>query len=58
MVDDGKTAVRRVKFGDEIGTGVIAEEGLSWSDQVIVEGIQSVRLRSWIAWPRRIDEPS
>ncbi|MBF9232433.1 efflux RND transporter periplasmic adaptor subunit [Microvirga alba] len=43
VVEDGKAAMRRVKLGGEIGAGTIIEEGLSAGDQVIVEGLQSVR---------------
>ncbi|MGO4572394.1 efflux RND transporter periplasmic adaptor subunit [Microvirga sp. 2TAF3] len=43
VVEDGKAAIRRVKLGGEIGPGAIIEEGLSAGDQVIVDGLQSVR---------------
>jgi membrane fusion protein (multidrug efflux system) len=43
VVDDGKAVVRRVKVGEESGTGVVAESGLSAGDLVIVEGLQSLR---------------
>jgi membrane fusion protein (multidrug efflux system) len=43
VVDDGKAAVRRIKVGDESGTGIVVESGLSAGDLVIVEGLQSIR---------------
>jgi membrane fusion protein, multidrug efflux system len=43
IVEDGKAMVRRVKIGGETGTGAIIDEGLSGGEQVIVEGLQSVR---------------
>jgi len=43
VVDDGKASVRRIKPGSESGSGIIVEEGLSGGEQVIVEGLQSVR---------------
>ena len=43
VVDDGKAVVRRVKVGEESGTGVVVESGLSAGDLVIVEGLQSLR---------------
>jgi membrane fusion protein, multidrug efflux system len=42
-VVDGKAAVKRIKVGDESGTGVVVESGLSAGDLVIVEGLQSIR---------------
>jgi membrane fusion protein, multidrug efflux system len=43
VVDNGKAAMRRVKTGDESGTGIVIESGLSGGEEVIVEGLQSVR---------------
>jgi membrane fusion protein (multidrug efflux system) len=43
VVVDGKAAVRRIKVGEESGTGVTVESGLSAGDLVIVEGLQSLR---------------
>ena len=43
VADQGKAAVRRIRIGGGSGTGVIVEQGLSVGDQVIVEGIQSLR---------------
>ncbi|QFU14795.1 efflux RND transporter periplasmic adaptor subunit [Microvirga thermotolerans] len=43
VVQDGKAAVRRVKPSGELGAGAVIEEGLAPGDQVIVEGLQSVR---------------
>lgn len=43
IVEDGKAAVRRVKVGSQIGAASIIDEGLSGGEQVIVEGLQSVR---------------
>jgi membrane fusion protein, multidrug efflux system len=43
VVDDGKAAVRRIKVGEESGTGVVIESGLSAGDLVIVEGLQNLR---------------
>jgi membrane fusion protein, multidrug efflux system len=43
IVQDGKAAIRRVKVGGELGTDAIVNEGLSGGEQVIVEGLQSVK---------------
>ena len=43
VVEDGKAAVRRVKPGGENGPNVVIDEGLKGGEQVIVEGIQSIR---------------
>jgi membrane fusion protein (multidrug efflux system) len=43
VVDDGKAAVRRVKPGGESGAGIVIEQGLSGGEQVIVQGLQSLR---------------
>lgn len=44
VVDDGKAAIRRVKTGGESGgTGIVVEQGLNGGEQVIVDGLQSVR---------------
>jgi membrane fusion protein (multidrug efflux system) len=44
IVDDGKAAVRRVKTaGESGGTNIVVEEGLNGGEQVIVDGLQSVR---------------
>jgi membrane fusion protein (multidrug efflux system) len=43
VVDDGKAVVRRVKPGEESGTGIVIESGLSAGDLVVVEGLQSLR---------------
>ncbi|HEY2758845.1 MAG TPA: efflux RND transporter periplasmic adaptor subunit [Pseudolabrys sp.] len=41
--DDGKAAIRRIKTGGTSGPGVIVESGLKPGEQVIVEGLQSIR---------------
>ncbi|MBA2125709.1 efflux transporter periplasmic adaptor subunit [Hyphomicrobium methylovorum] len=44
VVDDGKAAIRRIKTGGESGgTDVVVDSGLSGGEQVIVDGLQSVR---------------
>jgi membrane fusion protein (multidrug efflux system) len=43
VVDDGKAAIRRVKTGAVSGPGVVIESGLTPGEQVIVEGLQSIR---------------
>ena len=43
VVEDGKVAIRRIKTGGANGQGVIVAEGLSGGEQVVVEGIQSLR---------------
>lgn len=43
VADEGKAAVRRIKTGGASGTGVIVDQGLTGGEQVIVEGIQSIR---------------
>jgi len=43
VVEDGKAVVRRVKLGGESGTDTVIEDGLKGGEQVIVEGLQSIR---------------
>ena len=43
VVEDGKAAIRRIKPGGEIGPDVIVNDGLKGGEQVIVEGLQSIR---------------
>ena len=43
IVEDGKVAIRRVKTGGANGQGVIVADGLSGGEQVVVEGLQSLR---------------
>ena len=43
VIEDGKAAIRRIKPGGEIGQDVIVNEGLKGGEQVIVEGLQSIR---------------
>jgi membrane fusion protein (multidrug efflux system) len=43
VVEDGKAAVKRVRPGAESGTGIVIEEGLSGGEQIVVQGIQSLR---------------
>lgn len=43
VVEDGKAAIRRVKTVGESGSNAIIESGLSGGEQVIVEGIQTLR---------------
>ena len=43
VADQGRAVVRRIRVGAGSGTGVIVEQGLSGGEQVIVEGIQSLR---------------
>lgn len=43
VAQDGKAAVKRVKTGGVIGAQVIIEEGVEAGDQVIVQGLQTIR---------------
>jgi len=43
VVEDGKAVVRRIKSGGESGINVVVDEGLKGGEQVIVEGLQSIR---------------
>jgi membrane fusion protein (multidrug efflux system) len=43
IVEDGKAVMKRVKPGNENGTNVVIESGLSGGEQVIVEGLQGIR---------------
>ncbi len=43
VADDGKAAIRRIKTGTEVGPNIVVESGLQANEQVIVEGLQSVR---------------
>jgi membrane fusion protein (multidrug efflux system) len=43
LAEDGKAAMRRIKTGGEDGPDVVVDAGLSGGEQVIVEGLQSIR---------------
>ena len=43
IIEGDKAVVRRVKPGGESGTDTVVQEGLSGGEQIIVEGLQSVR---------------
>jgi membrane fusion protein (multidrug efflux system) len=43
VVEDGKAVTRRIKPAGDLGTDVIVDSGLNGGEQVIVEGIQSVK---------------
>jgi membrane fusion protein (multidrug efflux system) len=43
VIDDGKATVRRLKTGGESGPNVIVDQGLAGGEQIIVEGVQTVR---------------
>lgn len=43
VVEDGKAEVRRVTVGAEDGPNIVIERGLQGGEQIIVQGIQSVR---------------
>lgn len=43
VVEDGKAVVRRLKTGGENGSDVIVEDGLKPGEQVIAEGMESLR---------------
>lgn len=43
VVENGNAAMRRVKTGGEEGPDIIVNDGLKGGEQVIVEGLQSIR---------------
>ncbi|MGH7122078.1 MAG: efflux RND transporter periplasmic adaptor subunit [Acetobacteraceae bacterium] len=43
IAKDGKAEVRRVKIGGEKGADAVIDEGLSGGEQVVVQGLQSLR---------------
>ena len=43
LAEDGKAAVRRIKTGGEDGPDVVVDTGLTGGEQIIVEGLQSIR---------------
>ena len=43
VVEDGKAVVKRIKASGESGANVVVEQGLKGGEQVIVEGLQSIR---------------
>ena len=43
IVDSGKVAIRRIKTGGPNGEGMIVTDGLSGGEQIIVEGLQTIR---------------
>jgi membrane fusion protein (multidrug efflux system) len=42
-VENGKAAVKRVKVGGELGANAIVDSGLNGGEQIVVEGLQSIR---------------
>ena len=44
VVEDGKAAIKRVKLGGESGPNAIVDSGLKGGEQVIVQGMESLRL--------------
>ena len=42
-VEDGKAVVKRIKAGGESGPNIVVDEGLKGGEQIIVEGLQSIR---------------
>ena len=42
-VEDGKAVVKRIKTGGESGPNTVVEDGLKGGEQIIVEGLQSIR---------------
>jgi membrane fusion protein (multidrug efflux system) len=43
LVVDGKAEVRRVKLGGESGANTIVEDGLKGGEQVVVQGVETLR---------------
>jgi membrane fusion protein (multidrug efflux system) len=43
VAEGGKAVIKRVKLGGEAGMNIVVEDGVAVGDQVIVEGIQSLR---------------
>jgi membrane fusion protein (multidrug efflux system) len=43
VVEDGKAAVRRIKLGGESGPFAIVDDGLKGGEQVVVQGMESLR---------------
>jgi membrane fusion protein, multidrug efflux system len=43
VVEDGKAVVKRIKTGGESGPNVVVDEGLKGGEQIVVEGLQSIR---------------
>jgi len=43
VVEDGKAAIKRVKLGGETGPYAIVDEGLKGGEQVVVQGMESLR---------------
>ena len=46
LVVDGKAAIKRVKLGGESGPYAIVEDGLKGGEQVVVQGLESLRAGS------------
>jgi membrane fusion protein (multidrug efflux system) len=42
-VDGGKAVVKRIKVGGELGANAIVDSGLNGGEQIVVEGLQSIR---------------
>ena len=43
IANDGNAAVRRIKVGAAVGSGVVVEQGLTGGELVVVEGFQGLR---------------
>lgn len=42
-VQDGKAVVKRIKIGADIGADVVVEDGLQGGEQIVVQGMESLR---------------
>src|SRR5580658_5067865 len=42
-VEDGKAVVKQIKTGGESGANIVVNDGLKGGEQIIVEGLQSIR---------------
>jgi membrane fusion protein (multidrug efflux system) len=56
IVENGKAAVRRLKVGQNSGTSIIVESGLSGGEMVVVGGAQSLRPGASVR-PTPIEKP-
>ncbi|CAH2603978.1 Efflux pump periplasmic linker BepF [Rhodovastum atsumiense] len=43
IVEDGKAVVRRLRTGQQVGRNIVVEEGLRGGEQVVVDGITTLR---------------
>lgn len=43
VIEDGKAVTKRIKIGDKVGSSIVVKEGLQGGEQVVLQGLQSLK---------------